>query len=120
MSKLAGEGYFPSSEIMALGNFEHVEVSMQKSYLDGERKNEVSLRLINGRGPQLHVGEEILARKAAEMYAEGYSKIDEYDFINIIFIQTDPNNPDNLAMSEYSFRVEDLISDKNPNDYGLQ
>jgi len=120
MNKMVGEGYFPSAEIIALGNFERVEVSMQKSIQNGESNNEVELRLINGRGPQLHVGEEILARKVAELYTEEYSKIKEYDFVNIIFIQTDPYNPDNLAMSEYSFRVEDLIMDENPTNYGLQ
>ena len=120
MNKLAGDGYFPSSEIMSLGNFERVEVSMQKSIHDGERFNEVELRLINGSGPQLHVAEEILARKVAELYSEEFSKINEYDVVKITFIQTDPFNPDNLAVSEYIFRVEDLISDQNPSDYGLQ
>lgn len=120
MNKLAGDGYFPSSEIMAIGNFERVEVNMQKSFHDGVRYNEVELRLINGRGPQLHVGEEIIARKVAEIYAVEFSKINEYDAVKITFIQTDPFNPDNLAMSEYHFRVEDLISDQNPSDYGLQ
>ena len=111
MDKLVGEGYFPSPEIMALGNFESVEVSAQKTYQDGQRYNEVTLRLINGKGPQFHVSEELLARKAAEIYAETFSKINEYDVVKITFIQTDPFNPENMAMSEYSFKVEDLIPD---------
>lgn len=107
--KVAGEGYFPSAEILALGDFENVEVSIQKSVQNGKRFNEVGLRLINGKGPQMHEREELIARRAAELYAEGYSKIEEFDSIIVTFIQTDPFNPENLAMSEYSFQVKDLI-----------
>ena len=35
MNKLAGEGYFPSEEILALGDFESVEVNMTQSIQDG-------------------------------------------------------------------------------------
>lgn len=109
MNKLAGDGYFPSQEILALGDFEGVEVNMQKRVEDGKNFNEVELKLINGKGPQMHQGEELLARHVAELYAKDYSKIQEYDVVKIIFIQTDPYNPDNLAITEYSFQVNDLI-----------
>lgn len=109
MEKMAGVGYFPSPEILALGNFERVEVSMSKQHLDGETQAEIELRLINGKGPDMHYSEENLARKCAELYAKEYSKIYEYQTIRIVFIQTDPFQPDNMAMSEYSFQVEDLL-----------
>ncbi|PSL05832.1 hypothetical protein CLV48_103347 [Cecembia rubra] len=120
MNKLAGDGYFPSAEILALGEFEQVEINMSKSHLDGQTTSQVELRLINGKGHSMHQSEENLARKCAELYAEGYSKIMEYDEVKIVFIQTDPFNPNNMAMSEYIFRVEDLINSVNNYDYGFQ
>lgn len=110
MNKFAGEGYFPSAELLALGEFERVEVNMHQSRQNGVSLAQVELRLINGKGHAMHQSEENLARKCAELYAEGYSKIMEYDEVKIVFIQTDPFNPNNMAMSEYSFRVEDLIN----------
>lgn len=120
MNKLAGDGYFPSAEVLALGEFEQVEINMSKSHLDGQTTSQVELRLINGKGHSMHQSEENLARKCAELYAEGYSKIMEYDEVKIVFIQTDPFNPNNMAMSEYIFRVEDLINSVNNYDYGFQ
>jgi len=107
--QLAGDGYFPSPEILSLGNFERVEVSMAKVFEDGVSNNEIQLRFINGQGKNLHDSEELLARKCAEAYAEEFSKIHEYDRIKIMFIQTDPFQQDNFAMSEYTFEVKDLI-----------
>jgi hypothetical protein len=120
MNKLAGEGYFPSNEILALGDFESVEVNMTQSYQNGESMAEVELSLINGKGNELQFNQENLARKCAILYAHGYSKIEDYKTVKIKFIQTDPFNPDNLAISEYSFEVEDLLQSQNPLDYGLQ
>jgi hypothetical protein len=120
MNKLAGEGYFPSEEILALGNFESVEVNMTQSIQDGEAKAEVELGLINGKGEELLYNQENLARKCAALYAQGYSKIEDYNTIKIKFIQTDPYNPDNLAISEYSFEVKDLLQSQNPTENGLQ
>ncbi|RPA69900.1 hypothetical protein EF405_01005 [Cyclobacteriaceae bacterium YHN15] len=120
MNKLVGEGYFPSTEILALGDFESVEVNMAKSIQNGESKAVVELSLINGKGEELRYNQENLARKCAIIYAHGYSKIDNYNTVKIKFIQTDPFNPDNLAISEYSFEVEDLMQSQNPSDYGLQ
>jgi hypothetical protein len=120
MNKLAGDGYFPPEELLALGDFERVEVNMYRSNQNGVSHAEVELRLINGKRHAMHQSEENLARKCAELYAKSYSKIMEYDEVKIVFIQTDPFNPNNMAMSEYSFRVEDLIYSENSNDYGLQ
>jgi formylmethanofuran dehydrogenase subunit E len=120
MNKLAGEGYFPSNEILALGDFEGVEVNMTQNYHNGDSKAEVELSLINGKGHELQYNQENLARKCAILYAHGYSKIEDYNSVKIKFIQTDPFNPDNLAISEYSFGVEDLLQSQNPLDYGLQ
>jgi hypothetical protein len=120
MNKIAGEGYFPSREILALGDFESVEVNMTQNYNNGESNAEVELSLINGKGHELQFNQENLARKCAILYAHGYSKIEDYNTVKIKFIQTDPFNPDNLAMSEYSFEVEDLLKSQNPLDYGLQ
>lgn len=120
MNKLAGEGYFPSEEILALGDFESVEVNMTQSIQDGETKSEVELGLINGKGEELYYNQENLARKCAALYAQTYSKIEDYNTIKIKFIQTDPYNPENLAISEYSFEVKDLLQSQNPTENGLQ
>ncbi|MFD2201534.1 hypothetical protein [Shivajiella indica] len=120
MNKLAGEGYFPSNEILALGEFESVQVNMATFVENGESKAEVELSLINGRGEELRYNQENLARKCAILYAHGYSKIEDYNTVKIKFIQTDPFNPDNLAISEYSFEVEDLLQSQNPLNYGFQ
>ncbi len=109
MNKIAGEGFIPSSEIISLGEFSNAEVVVSKNYINGKRENQIELRLYDGKSENLLYNEENLARKCVEVYANGFSKIGDYDTIKILFIQTDPQNPENFAMSEYLFLVEDFL-----------
>jgi hypothetical protein len=118
--KMAGEGYFPSPEILALGEFEGAEVMVSKIIQNGENNSTLELRLHNGKSPALRYSEENTARKCAELYAQGYSKINDYETIKISFIQTDPFNTENFAVSEYSFEVKDLLNNPKPENYGFQ
>lgn len=119
-NKMAGEGYFPSQEILALGEFEGAEVMVSKIIADGENKSTLELRLHNGKSLSLRNSEENTARKCAELYASGYSKIKDYKTIKISFVQTDPFNAENFALSEYSFEVKDLLNNPTPENYGFQ
>lgn len=114
-SKFAGDGYFPSEEIIAAGEFEQVSVNMSRQKVNGVPDNTIELRFHNGKHPALGYAEEAVARRCAEMYAESYSKIDQYQQILIVFTQADPYNPENFAMSEYRFEVRDLL--ENPQNY---
>jgi hypothetical protein len=118
--KMAGEGYFPSPEILALGEFEGAEVMVSKIIQNGENNSTLELRLHNGKSPALRYSEDNTARKCAELYAQGYSKINDYETIKISFIQTDPFNTENFAVSEYSFEVKDLLNNPTPENYGFQ
>ncbi|MCL6259752.1 hypothetical protein M3O96_11680 [Aquiflexum sp. TKW24L] len=118
-NKIAGEGYIPSNEIMALGEFESVEVNVSQIYADGEDQSTIELRLFNGKSPEMRVREDNVARKCAELYAQGYSKIEDYKIIKISFIQTDPFNAENYAISEYTFEVKDLLTSQNPEENGI-
>lgn len=113
-SKMVGEGYFPSDEILEFGEFERVEVNMNRSNVDGENHSFVQLRFYNGKNPALQYNQENIALRCAELYAQEYSKIKKYKEIQIVFIQSDPINPDNFTMNEYSFNVQDLLNTKNP------
>jgi hypothetical protein len=119
-NKMAGEGYFPSNEILALGEFEGAEVQVSKIYADGQNESTIEIRLHNGKSPELRFSEENIARKCAELYTLGYSKIKDYKTIKISFIQTDPYNIENFAVSEYSFDVGDLLNNPTPENYGFQ
>ncbi|WP_373495350.1 hypothetical protein [Aquiflexum sp.] len=119
-NRMVGEGYFPSDEILALGEFEGAEVLVSKTVENGENKSTLELRLHNGKNPALRFSEENTARKCAELYAVGYSKINDYKTIKISFIQTDPFNAENFAVSEYSFEVKDLLNIPTPENHGIQ
>lgn len=119
-NKMAGEGYFPSQEILTLGEFEGAEVLVSKINNNGENESTLELRLHNGKSQALRLSEENTARKCAEIYAAGYSKINDYKTIKISFIQTDPFNSDNFAVSEYHFDVKDLLNNPSPENYGFQ
>lgn len=119
-NKMAGEGHFPSQEILALGEFEGAEVLVSKIINNGENESTLELRLHNGKSPAMRLSEENTARKCAELYAMGYSKISDYKTLNISFIQTDPFNTENFAVSEYSFEVKDLLNNPIPKNYGFQ
>ncbi|AFL84174.1 hypothetical protein Belba_1563 [Belliella baltica DSM 15883] len=104
-----GEGFLPSEEIIALGAFQRTEVNVQQKTENGESAGTIELKLYNGNSEALRLNEEGTARKCAELYAEGFSKIEDYQKIMIYFIQTDPNNPDNIAITEYAFEVKDFL-----------
>lgn len=114
--KLVGEGYFPSDEILAIGDFEGVEVHVTTAKDDQGTKKEIQLWLHNGKHPK--VNEENVARKVAEIYAEDYSKISQYQTLTLRFIQSDPFVPDNYQMTEYHFDINDLTNQKT-SDYGF-
>jgi hypothetical protein len=118
-SQIAGEGYIPSAEIIALGEFESVEVNVSQEYTDGENQGTIELRLFNGKSPEMRMSEENVARKCAELYSQGYSKIEDYKTIKISFIQTDPFNAENYAISEYTFEVKDLLTSQNSQENGI-
>lgn len=119
-NKMAGEGYIPSQEILALGEFEGAEVLVSKIIENGKNESNLELRLHNGKSPEIRLSEENTARKCAELYALGYSKINDYKTLKISFIQTDPFNTENFAVSEYSFEVKDLLNNPTPENYGFQ
>jgi tRNA G10 N-methylase Trm11 len=118
-NKIVGEGYIPSAEIMALGEFESVEVNVSQEYINGENQGTIDLRLFNGKSAEMRLSEENVARKCAELYSQGYSKIEDYKTIKISFIQTDPFNTENYAISEYTFEVKDLLTSPNSEENGI-
>lgn len=108
LNKMAGEGYFPSEEILQFGEFERVEVNMSRSSVNGENNSVIQLRFFNGKNPALHYNQENIARRCAELYAAEYSKIEKYRTVQVVFIYTDPLDPNNFSQNEYSFEVSDL------------
>lgn len=118
-SKITGEGYIPSAEIMALGEFERAEVNVSQEYINGENQGTIDLRFFNGKSAEIRFSEENVARKCAELYAQGYSKIEDYKTIKITFVQTDPVNAENYAISEYTFEVKDLLNSPNSEENGI-
>lgn len=109
-NKIAGEGYFPSPELIALGEFEGVDVAVKQSWVNGENESSIELKLYNGRSPDLLTNEANLARKCAEMYAANYSKINDFKTLHILFVRTDPMVVENYAVAEYNFEVKDLLT----------
>ncbi|TDQ17548.1 hypothetical protein DFQ04_2202 [Algoriphagus boseongensis] len=105
MEAMMGEGFMPSDEIRALGNFQEMNVGLNKS---SETGSTIFLKLGNGDPKILSSQREILARKCAELYLRDFENAKEYDQITVQFIQTDPQNPENVAMEEYEFQVSDF------------
>ena len=105
MGMMVGDGFLPSQEITALGNFQNVSVSIEKMNDQGE----IFLKLQNG--DPLRIGDrpEVLARKCAEIYLRDFENATDYQQITVQFIQSDPQNPDNFAMQEYVFEVSDFF-----------
>lgn len=103
-----GEGFLPSEEIRNLGNFEGMSIQLGQSSVDGITKSVIFLRLENGDRAKLSGQREILARKCAELYLKDFEKAMDYQKITIQFIQTDPNDPQNMALEEYTFEVSDF------------
>jgi hypothetical protein len=109
-NKIAGEGYFPSPELIALGGFEHVEVAVNHSIFNGEDQSRIELKLYNGKSREFLENEANVARKCAELYAANYSRISEFKTIDIQFVKVDPINPENYTIAEYNFEVNDLLT----------
>ncbi|WP_157366910.1 hypothetical protein [Algoriphagus vanfongensis] len=110
METMMGDGFMPSDEIRHLGEFQHVSVNLSKSTTEDSESGTIFLKLQDGDPLLLGNQPEILARKCAEIYVRDFENSSDYQQITVQFIQTDPQNPDNFAMQEYEFQVEDLTT----------
>jgi hypothetical protein len=108
MENLLGDGFMPSEELRALGKFQSTSVNLSNSTQDGVEESTIFLRLENGDPNLLFERREILARQCAELYLRDFEKAAEYAQITIQFVQTDPSDPENIAMEEYSFDTQDF------------
>lgn len=108
MENLMGEGFMPSEEIRALGKFQGMSVNLSQSTLEDSTESTIFLKLENGDPAILGYQPEILARKCAEIYLRDFEKSDNYQIITVQFIQSDPSNPENIAMQEYIFETADF------------
>lgn len=109
MNKMMGDGFFPSSEILALGEFESTEVNVKSETVNGESSGLIEIKLYNGKSEAFLRNQESVARECAELYVKGFSKIADYQNIIIYFVQTDPMNMENVAINEYQFEVKDFL-----------
>lgn len=85
-----------------------MSVQLGQSSENGELESVIFLRLENGNAAKLADQREILARKCAELYLRDFEKASDYQKITIQFVQTDPNDPQNMALEEYTFEVSDF------------
>lgn len=108
MENIMGEGFMPSEEIRAMGRFQGMSVNLSQSTTDGEVESTIFLRLENGDPAILGNQPEILARKCAETYLKDFEKSVDYQKITVQFIQSDPTNPENIAMQEFTFDTKDF------------
>lgn len=104
MDMMMGDGFLPSQEIVALANFQGVSVSIEKNNDQGE----IFLKLQNGDPVLIGDRPEVLARKCAEIYLRDFENAADYQQITVQLMQSDPLNPENFAMQEYSFEVSDF------------
>jgi hypothetical protein len=105
---LLGKGFMPSEEIRALGKFQGMSVNLSQSTVDDSTKSTIFLKLENRDPAILGYQPEILARKCAELYLRDFKKSDNYQIITVQFILSDPSNPENIAMQEYTFDTADF------------
>lgn len=108
MENLMGKGFMPSEEIQSLGKFQGMSVNLSQSTIEDSTASTIYLKLENGDPAILGYQPEILARKCAEIYLRDFEKSDNYQIITVQFIQTDPTNPANMAMQEYTFDTADF------------
>lgn len=108
MESLMGEGFLPSEEIRGLADFRAMSVQLGQTSENGSTESVIFLRLENGDPIKLSDQREILARKCAELYLRDFEKASDYQKITIQFVQTDPNDPQNMALEEYTFEVSDF------------
>ncbi|MCZ8134344.1 MAG: hypothetical protein O9252_02440 [Algoriphagus sp.] len=108
MESVIGEGFLPSTEIQSLGDFQGISVQLGQNSQNGALESVIFLRLENGDPVKLSGQREVLARKCAELYLRDFEKASDYQKITIQFVQTDPNDPQNMALEEYTFEVNDF------------
>jgi len=108
MNAVMGEGFLPSEEIRALGDFKGMSVNLSVNKTEGISESTIFLKLEDGDPVLIGNQPEILARKCAEIYLRDFKNSDNYQQITIQFIQNDPMNPDNFAMQEFIFNTEDF------------
>jgi hypothetical protein len=108
MESLLGDGFMPSEEIQALGNFEGMSVNLSTSSQEGVQESIIFLRLENGDPKIMAEQREQLARNCAELYLRDFEKAADYSKITIQFVQTDPYNPENVSLEEYTFDTQDF------------
>lgn len=108
MEAMMGEGFMPSEEIRMLGKFQGMNVNLSKSTANDSTTSTIFLKLENGDPLVLGNQPEVLARKCAELYLRDFEKAEDYQQITVQFIQTDPTNPENVAIQEYMFETKDF------------
>ncbi len=108
LENMLGDGFMPSEELRALGKFQNTSVNISNSSQNGVEESIVILRLENGDPKIMAEQRELLARNCAELYLKDFEKGTEYDKITIQFVQTDPYNPENVSMEEYTFDTQDF------------
>lgn len=108
MEGLLGDGFMPSEELRALGKFEGVSVNLSSSSQDGVQESTIFLKLQNGDPKLMAEQRELLARNCAELYLRDFEKAADYEKITIQFVQTDPYNPANVSLEEYTFATQDF------------
>ena len=108
LEKMMGEGFMPSEEIRSLGKFEGVSVNLSQSTTNEETESTIFLKLENGDPLILGNQPEVLARKCAELYIRDFQDARAYSVITVQFVQTDPRNPENYAMQDYTFETIDF------------
>ena len=108
MEGLLGDGFLPSEEIRALGKFEGVSVNLSTSTQEGVEESIIFLKLENGDPKIMAEQRELLARNCAELYLRDFEKAADYEKITIQFVQTDPYNPENVSLEEYTFATQDF------------
>ncbi|MHA7131476.1 hypothetical protein [Algoriphagus namhaensis] len=110
MEKMMGKGFIPSDEIRALGDFQNMSVNLSQNKTADATESTIFLKLENGDPLLLGNQPDLLARKCAEIYIRDFEKSTDYQQITVQFIQTDPGNPENFAMKEYTFATSDFLT----------
>ncbi|OYX15225.1 MAG: hypothetical protein B7Z16_13585 [Algoriphagus sp. 32-45-6] len=108
MESVMGDGFFPSEEVLKQGNFRVAGVSMQSSGIGEDYQSLIELTLKNGDPKLLNPHPEIVARKCAELYLRDFEKKEDYQTILIRFEESYPENPQDIAIMEFSFEVKDF------------
>lgn len=108
METMLGGGFMPSEQLRALGGFTSTSVKLSKTSENGVEESVIFLILENGDPKILAENREILARKCAELYLKEFENAEEYDKITVQLVQSDPFNPENVSLEEYTFEVQDF------------